>query len=178
MAERPVYTKNPFKKETSFGVVWALLTPVSDFHEEVRRVMCLPDEGEVIEIHMPEAVRGNGKNGNKYAGVLGVIREGFGYVASGIDRWGVDAHSVVAITNEIAGLTSRRYGFAVEEVSQEHVDEKRIERAWKGFKLTSRYASDADKKEKMRIFACYQTFENFMQKFGKHADSVHEEVSS
>ena len=178
MEERPVITTNPFKKETSFGVVWALLVPVSDFDKEVRRIMGLPDEGVVIEIHMPEAVRGNGENGYKYAGVLGVIRVGFVYVASELDRWGIEAHSVVAITNKVAGLTSQRYGFVVEEVSQEQVDEERIERAWKGFKLTSRYDLEKDTKEKMRIFACYQSFENFMQKFGGHATSVPGKVSS
>ena len=77
MAERPDFTSNPFKEETSFGAVSAVITPVEEFREEVRKAMCLPDEGVVIEIHMREAVRGNGSKGNKHAGILGVIRESF-----------------------------------------------------------------------------------------------------
>jgi len=178
MAERPDFTSNPFKEETSFGAVSAVITPVEEFREEVRKAMCLPDEGVVIEIHMREAVRGNGSKGNKHAGILGVIRESFENVASELNRWGIEAHFVVAITNRVAGLTSQRYGFTVQEISQEHVDRQRIEWAWEGFKLTSRYDPDNDKIEDMRIFACYQSFKHFMREFGGHADSVPEEVSS
>src|SRR3990167_2049628 len=126
MIERPVFTSNPFLNETRFGVVWALVVPVTDFDKEVREVMGLPYEGAAVEVHMREAVRGNGENGNKYAGVLGVIRESFGFVASELDRCGIEAHSVVAITSEMPAGSSKRFGFMVQEVSQKNVDEDRI----------------------------------------------------
>ena len=177
MIERPIFTSNPFNKETSFGAVSAVLTPVGQFSEEVRRAMCLPDEGVVIEIHMPKAVKGNGNNNdNKYAGVLGAFSESFGQIASEAVRWGSEFHSVVAVTHGIASRTSRRFGFAVKKVSKRHVDSVRLKRARKGYKLTARYQKG--EKKMGPIFACYQSFEKYMQKFGGRANFVPEEVPS
>src|SRR3989344_4782928 len=166
MTERPNFTSNPFSKETSFGAVSAVLTPVEGFREKVRRTMCLPDSGVVIEIHMPNAVKGGGSdNNNKYAGIIG----------SEIVRWGLEPHSVVAVTHGIASRTSRRFGFDVKKVSKRQVDSVRLKRARKGYKLTTRYKI---KKKMGPIFACYQSFEKYMQKFGGRANFVPEEVSS
>ena len=176
MTERPNFTSNPFCKETSFGAVSAVLTPVEGFREKVRRTMCLPDSGVVIEIHMPNAVKGNGSdNNNKYAGILGSFTESFRQIASEIVRWGLEPHSVVAVTHGIASRTSRRFGFDVKKVSKRQVDSVRLKRARKGYKLTTRYKI---KKKMGPIFACYQSFEKYMQKFGGRANFVPEEVSS
>jgi len=183
MAERPDFTPNPFKEETSFGAVSAVITPVEEFREEVRKAMCLPDEGVVIEIHMREAVRGNGNDKNKHAGILGAFRESFTQIALELEREGLKPHSIVAVTHVVAAGTSLRYGFEKRRISKRQVDHTRLQRARKGYKLTGRYRKaekEGDKKGKKMgpIFACYQPFDKFMQTFDNHADLIPEEVSS
>ena len=183
MSERPDFKSNPFKEETSFGVVSAVLTPVEEFREKVRTAMCLPDQGVVIGIHMPTAVNGNGNNKNKHAGILGAFRESFTKIASELEQWGLKPHSMVAVTHIVAAGTSKRYGFEIRKVSKRQVDHTRLQRARKGYKLTGRYRKavkeGGKKKKKMgSIFVCYQPFDKFMREFGNHADSVPEEVSS
>ena len=183
MSERPKFTYNPFYKETSFGAVSAVLTPVEEFREKVRTAMCLPDQGVVIGIHMPTAVNGNGNNKNKHAGILGAFRESFTKIASELEQWGLKPHSMVAVTHIVAAGTSKRYGFEIRKVSKRQVDHTRLQRARKGYKLTGRYRKaekeGGKKRKKMGpIFACYQSFDKFMQEFGNHADFVPEGVSS
>src|SRR3990167_1177475 len=183
MLERSNFASNPFCKETSFGVVSAVLTPVEEFSEKVRRAMYLPDQGVVIEIHMPAAVNGSGNDKNKHVGILGAFRESFTKIALELERWGFKPHSIVAVTHLVAAGTSKRYGFEIRKVSKRQVDHTRLQRARKGYKLTGKYRKaekEGDKKRKKMgpIFVCYQTFEKFMEEFGKHADLVPEEVSS